>query len=192
MRRILLLGLCLAATGCERYAGNPFVGFGGFVSDTHNVVRNPNRPVGNSENIQRVTGLNLESEPLLPESGNVWPGPAKPDPTLNDLMRDNPNGQMMPGTEMMMPRGSSTPPMNVPPPSPGSPNFGPPSANTPQAPPPSRFLQTPQGPAAISGPPGAQTYTPPTGLPGLVVPNGNGTSTLVAPDGTVQTVPTPK
>ena len=36
------------------------------------------------------------------------------------------------------------------------------------------------------------TYTDSTGKSGLVVPNGNGTSTLIAPDGSVQTVPTPQ
>jgi hypothetical protein len=36
------------------------------------------------------------------------------------------------------------------------------------------------------------TYTDTTGNTGIVIPNGNGTSTLVAPDGTVQTVPSPR
>ena len=40
---------------------------------------------------------------------------------------------------------------------------------------------------------GVQTYTPSTGGGvGIVVPNGNGTSTLVGPDGSVQTVPSPR
>jgi hypothetical protein len=192
MRRILLLGLCLAATGCDRYASNPFTGFGGFIGDTHNYARNPNRPPGSSENVQRVTGLSPDAEPLLPEPGNVWPGPAKPDPTLNDLMRDNPNPQMMPGTEMTLPRSGTGPATIAPIPSPGSPNFAPSATPPAQAAPPSRFLQTPSGPASLSGGSGVQTYTDPKGTSGLVVPNGNGTSTLIAPDGTVQTVPTPK
>jgi hypothetical protein len=37
-----------------------------------------------------------------------------------------------------------------------------------------------------------QTYTAPGGGMGIVVPNGNGTSTLIAPDGTVTTVPNPR
>jgi hypothetical protein len=37
-----------------------------------------------------------------------------------------------------------------------------------------------------------QTYTSPNGVTGVAVPNGNGTTTLIAPDGTTQTVPTPR
>jgi hypothetical protein len=53
---------------------------------------------------------------------------------------------------------------------------------------------TPQGPEvpATSGP-GYQQIPPGPGQPGgIVIPNGNGTSTLIRPDGTVVTVPTPK
>ena len=34
-----------------------------------------------------------------------------------------------------------------------------------------------------------QTYTAPGGGVGIVVPNGNGTNTLIAPDGSVSTAP---
>ena len=34
MRRIALLGLIVLLPGCE-YASSPFVGFGGFIGDTH-------------------------------------------------------------------------------------------------------------------------------------------------------------
>jgi hypothetical protein len=37
-----------------------------------------------------------------------------------------------------------------------------------------------------------QTITLPNGMTAIVVPNGNGTSTIIRSDGTVQTVPTPK
>jgi hypothetical protein len=57
---------------------------------------------------------------------------------------------------------------------------------------PLRTINTPNGPATLSGGPGVMTYTDSTGKSGLVVPNGNGTSTLIAPDGSVQTVPTPQ
>ena len=39
---------------------------------------------------------------------------------------------------------------------------------------------------------GVQTYTDPKGGTGIVVPNGNGTSTLIGADGSVTTVPTPR
>jgi hypothetical protein len=75
---------------------------------------------------------------------------------------------------------------------PATPDFAPTATPPSQPAPQVRTLQTPQGPATTSGGPGVQTYTGPTGTTGLVVPNGNGTSTLIAPDGSVQTVPTPK
>ena len=51
-------------------------------------------------------------------------------------------------------------------------------------------------PNAATMPPGM--YAAPAGAPGLnpkgavMIPNGNGTSTLILPDGSVKTVPTPK
>ena len=38
---------------------------------------------------------------------------------------------------------------------------------------------------------GYQTLTTPQGQ-AIVVPNGNGTSTVIHPDGTVETIPTPR
>ncbi len=46
---------------------------------------NPNTPAGSSETLQRIRGESYEVAPLLPEKGNVWPGPSAPDPTLQDL-----------------------------------------------------------------------------------------------------------
>ena len=72
------------------------------------------------------------------------------------------------------------------------PNFGPTPTPPAQANPSRTIIQTPTGTATTSGGPGMQTFTDPNGRTGLMVPNGNGTSTLIAPDGTVTTVPTPK
>ena len=96
-------------------------------------------------------------------------------------------------------RGSSTPPGSVepglepalppitPPPSPAPPN---PSVS----PPPGGAVQLPNGVGVDTG--GTRGYrqlTLPNGQPGaIVVPNGNGTSTVIGPDGSVTTVPTPR
>ena len=63
-----------------------------------------------------------------------------------------------------------------------------------QSAPRSPTVQTPGGAAVVNQGSGTsvQTYTDPKGGTGLMVPNGNGTSTMIAPDGSVQTVPTPK
>ena len=52
---------------------------------------------------------------------------------------------------------------------------------------------TPQGPAVTGGgTSGYQTITPPGGGSAIVVPNGNGTSTIIHSDGRIETVPTPR
>jgi hypothetical protein len=182
MRRIALLGLCLFASGCGRYASNPFDGFGGFVADTHTLNSDPNQPLGDSDTMRRVRGMSANSEPLLPEPGNVWPGPVEASPTLGDLEKMNPDQMLKPGAEMTFPRTS--PGLSV------APSSMAPSPTPPSQPaPPIRTLNTPTGPATVSGGGGVQSYTDQKGGTGLVVPNGNGTSTLIAPDGSVQTVP---
>ncbi len=192
MRRTALLLLCLTASGCDRFASSPFDGFGGFIADTHTINRGPNAPLIDSENVRRMRGLPLDAEPLVPQEGNVWPGPVKAQPTLTDILKETP--QLPPGTEMKLPaaRGSAIMPGQMAPMTPVTPDFSPTATPPAQPAPPVRTLQTPQGPATVSGSTGVQTYTGPNGTTGLVVPNGNGTSTLIAPDGTVQTVPTPK
>jgi hypothetical protein len=52
--------------------------------------------------------------------------------------------------------------------------------------------QTPEGVAVPSSSGAIRTYTLPGGRQGVLVPNGNGTSTLIMPDGSVQTIPTPR
>ncbi len=106
MRRLATLGFLLALSACsssetlssatpdvtlgnpfEDYVGSPFSGLGGFLADTHTPIRNPNRPETVSLNMQRMTGKKVTADPLMPDDGNVWPGPIKPSPTLSDLAR---------------------------------------------------------------------------------------------------------
>ena len=55
------------------------------------------------------------------------------------------------------------------------------------------MIQTPGGPAVTTGGgPGYQTTTTPGGGQAIVVPNGNGTSTVIHSDGRIETIPTPK
>ena len=192
-----LLPVLLALAGCGRYASSPFDGFPNFIGDTHNIYLNPNRPIGDSDNMRRVEGLPAVSEPLLPEPGNVWPGPLPPQKTLGDIDRDS-SDLLKPGQELgMNPRGSSTPPgsnqpgLNAFPPSTPNPRPALPDHAQPR-PSATDTVITPSGPAVINRQGPVPTYTDPKGATGIVVPNGNGTSTLVAPDGSVQTVPTPR
>lgn len=197
MRLLAPIGILLLVTGCQ-FASSPFDGFGGFIADTHSPLRGPNRPVGDSDNMRRVMGEPSTSEPLVPEPGNVWPGPLPPEMTLQDIQRGNDQDMLKPGEEMNLrsPRGSSTPPASLPQqpvqnglriqPTPQTiPSNAQPAPRDPT-------IQTPSGPAALGNNGSVQTYTDPRGNTGIVIPNGNGTSTLIAPDGSVQTVPSPR
>jgi hypothetical protein len=202
MRRIASLGLLLALAGCGQYGGqfvgNPTSGMGGFIADTHNVVRNPNSLSDGSDNVLRVLGQDDNTKPLEPEPGNIWPGPLPPQKTLEDLER-NPDALLKPGEEIDLhpTNGSSTPPGSVQP-STVLPSAAPAPMPAPrpvsQSAPKSSTVQTPGGTAVLNQGSGTsvQTYTDPKGGTGLMVPNGNGTSTMIAPDGSVQTVPSPK
>ncbi|MBN8889808.1 MAG: hypothetical protein BGP12_21230 [Rhodospirillales bacterium 70-18] len=174
MRRIALLGLILLA-GCD-YVGNPGAGFGGFISDTVSLRTNPNEPVGDAPNMQRVMGRPTDAAPLLPEPGNVWPGPLPPAKTLSDLQREAGapiDTGAMPGTSPRM-AGPRPIPATLTPPAHG------------------RVLTTPGGPATTTvGANGVETYTLPDGKQGIVMPNANGSLTLIGSDGSTITVPAP-
>ncbi len=209
MRRIAILGLVLLLPACESwdtgihdFVASPFVGFGGAVGDAITFHRNPNQPPIDSDNISRARGIPVDTAPLLPEPGNVWPGPPRPEPTLQDVERlqnqaepaATPPNPTTPVAPHPQPRGSSAPPVPL------RPSNGPVSA-APPAPAPSYALpppltgvvQTPQGAAVITNTGnGVQTYTLPNGSSGRAISNGNGTVTLIGPDGAVQSVPAPR
>jgi hypothetical protein len=207
MRRIALLSLALALSGC---------GYNTWWNPPFTAGYNPNQPVGDSENMLRVRGVEPAVAPLTTEPGDIWPGPLPPSPTLQDLvnsegMTTQPE-QPVPGSPLsrgVAPPSSSpnpSPGSSVPPadlqPAPGVPPLRPApplsSYAAPPAAPPGRgpggqVIQTPGGPAVTTGGgPGYQTTTTPGGGQAIVVPNGNGTSTVIHSDGRIETIPTPK
>jgi hypothetical protein len=191
MPRFVVLGLVLTLAGC-----------GGGLNTWHDLPfttgSNPNLPPGDSENMRRVMGGTANMQPLTPEAGDVWPGPIATPPTLQDLEGQGPQPEQ---PQPLPPVGSSTPPGSTQPGlaplptglsarSPGQ-STTTPSAAAPQ---PGQMYQTGRGPAVSTG--GTSNYQTLT-APGeagqsIVVPNGNGTSTIIHPNGTVETVPTPK
>ena len=204
MRRTALLATLLALPGCT--------GFGTFIDHTFTFPgTNPNLPMADSENLRRALGQPSEVAPLQPESGNVWPGPQAPDPTLADLQGQQGTetargfppttvpgtaGPALPDHQQPRPLGSSTPPGSVQPglrqPSPIAP-VPPPRSSVPGPGPQGSVVQTPSGPAVDAG--GTSSYrqlTTPQGPGAIMVPNGNGTSTIINPNGSIQTVPTPR
>src|SRR5579872_4503378 len=76
MRRIALTCLCLALSGC---------GFNTWWNPPFTSGFNPNFPAGDSENLRRVTGEQVDMPVLTTEPGDVWPGPLPPEPTLQEL-----------------------------------------------------------------------------------------------------------
>jgi hypothetical protein len=212
MRRIALSGLLLLS-GCT--------GFGHFIGDTHTLNGNPNPPVGDSANMQRANGGAGVQEALLPETGQVWPTAIPQMPTLADIQKQmDLNGNAAPqlgpvpaGPGQMPNLGTLpgmqgvTPMPNVPsslPSSPGA-SIAPLEGMTPpvkapyKAPPDlvmpkvGTTIATPQGGATITGgTANYQTLAPINGQGGaILIPNGNGTSTLVMPNGTISTVNSP-
>ena len=166
MRRIALLAMVLLLPGCT--------GFNTFAEHTFG-SSNPNRPKADSENMSRVMGQDVAVQPLSPEPGNIWPGPPQPMPTLMSLLPENDMSTPSPGG------ASGTQPM---PAAPAAPSQGVPSG----------MYQGRGGPSAVTGSrPGYGTITTPgSAKNSIVVPNGNGTSTIIYPDGRVETVPTPR
>jgi hypothetical protein len=176
--------------------------------------RNPNQPVEESENMHRVLGDTFAAQTITTEPGDIWPGPLPPAPTLKDLET---TGGLTPQTQAPVPgsplsrgvegpapspnpsSGSSTPPVSnqpglaTPRPAPPLSSYASPPAAPPGRVPGGQVIQTPEGSTVTTG--GTQNYqtgTSPGGGQSIIVPNGNGTSTVIHSDGRIETVPTPK
>ena len=204
MRRTALLASLLMLPGCT--------GFGEFLDHAFSFPgQNPNIPMADSENVRRALGRASDVEPLQPEPGNVWPGPPQQEPTLTDLQRQEPAENArgfppttVPGAEPGLPagrqprpRGSSTPPGNIQPGLDAPPRVSvlprAPRSAVPGPGLPGQVVQTPRGPGVdAGGTSGYRQLTTPQGPGAIMVPNGNGTSTIINPNGSVQTVPTPR
>ncbi len=125
----------------------------------------PNVPVTNSVNMGRVMGQGVAVTPLTTEPGDIWPGPLPPPRSLQDLERQG----MTPQPEA---------------PTKGSPLSR--SGNPLLAP-----LPNAAGPGAVTAPDSGAPAQPQVDRR-IIVPNGNGTSTVIYPDGRIETIPTPK
>lgn len=81
----------LLLTGCVSGSGFPE-----FVSDTHGLSGDPNRPAGDALNMQRVEAANAPFVPIDVEAGTIWPGPPAPMKTMRDLQIEQDNGTLPP------------------------------------------------------------------------------------------------
>ena len=200
---LLLLALTLSGCGYQTWWNPPMTG--GF---------SPNQPAGDSENLSRARGQDTAVARLTTEPGDIWPGHLPPPPTLKDLEL---NGGVNSGNQGATPgsplqrsgsapypspspyTGSSSPPdsnapgLATPRPAPPLSSYAAPHAAPPAREPGGRVIQTPSGPAVTTGGgPGYQTTISPGGGQSIIVPNGNGTSTVIHADGRIETIPTAK
>lgn len=75
---VIMSFLAVSCTGLDRH-----------IHDTLNPYGTPNTPDSHSETAQRVRGAKLSTIPILPETGDVWPGQPEPVPSLQDVSRSN-------------------------------------------------------------------------------------------------------
>jgi hypothetical protein len=178
--RLAALAAMLLLTGCS---GS---GFWAYEGNTLTLPgANPNMPVSASENFQRARGGKVPNvQPQLTEAGDIWPGPPQPLPTLKDLQK-----QQLAETNNPDSRSGLAPL----PPLPSLPGYQISEQD----------IGNPPPPSALGGGSGRHgVYVPPssaleigntsTGNAPIIVPNGNGTSTVISPSGAVSTIPTPK
>ncbi|MDI2090228.1 hypothetical protein [Commensalibacter oyaizuii] len=77
-----LIASVLLLSGCS--------GFDRFLDDTVRLPgSNPEAPKGNSENMMRVRGEMVASTPILPQGENIWPSRPPALPTLSDVANDD-------------------------------------------------------------------------------------------------------
>jgi len=131
----------------------------------------PNTPVTNSVNMSRVKGRDVAVTPLTTEPGDIWPGPLPPPKTLQDLERQSPMGSQAPAKGSPLDRA-------------GNPLLAPVPSGTAGSTTDSVQGVNPAAPTPQQGQPQADRR--------IIVPNGNGTSTVIYPDGRIETIPTPK
>jgi len=182
----LMLGTALALSGC--------VGFGDFLENTSTYGTNPNKPMGDSLNMRRVQGQQAEAAPIMPQPGNVWPRGVDPLPTLMQDMDSAPPMRPAGNPRTSQSGGQPLPTVTAAPAA--VTQTEPPEP--PQAPlaaaalPPQTVIPTASGPASVNARTDRyQTVATPAGT-AVLVPNGNGTATLMRADGTMETVPAPR
>ena len=129
---------------------------------------NPNLPVGTGVNMGRVMGDGVAVSPLTTEPGDIWPGPLPPPKTLREMERQPIAGA--PG------KGGATDRA-------GNSLLAPLPYGTPGVPAPAAGAAAPRAAPVPAQPPVDRR---------IIVPNGNGTSTVIHPDGRIETIPTPK
>ncbi|CEF55690.1 hypothetical protein [Acetobacter ghanensis] len=171
MRKAALLGVCVMMSGCA--------GFEKVMSDTMSLPgENPNAPSGSDLNMRRVQGQATSEVPILPQGGNVWPGPPDPLPTLEDVAKGR-TGKL-PGEEVTAATGPQLPDgqeMSI-----GE------KENIHKGVVGNSLYASPVAGATTAQPAGAAKAK----AAPIEIPNGDGTTTLIHSDGSISTIGTPR
>jgi hypothetical protein len=117
-------------------------------------------------------GQGVAVTPLTSEPGDIWPGPLPPPKTLQDLELQSQTG------------GAQAPAKGSPLDRAGNPLLAPLPGGTSGSTSDLSHGGYPGTTPGVSGQPPVDRR--------IVVPNGNGTSTVIYPDGRIETIPTPK
>jgi hypothetical protein len=164
---------------------------------------NPNEPVSAAANFERARhGVKDTATPqLLSEAGDIWPGPPQPLPTMKELQKQQmaeinndssgdsagltalPTLPALPGFELSQQQVQRPAPANLF-------NDGAATLAGGRRASSKYNVLTPTPDAATKQSTGS-TKTPPDNG-NIIVPNGNGTSTVISPTGTVSTIPSQK
>lgn len=140
-------------------------GFGEWLSDTATLPgANPNAPHGDSETMRRVRGYSTAETPMLPQNGNIWPGAPEPLPSLSDVASER--SSVLPGHDLHdggdMAIGDDVPDASA--------SFS--GAGLPSSEP---DVAAKYGAGKASG-------------SNIEIPNGDGTTTVIHPDGSIATL----
>jgi hypothetical protein len=145
---------------------------------------NPNRPTLAAPNYNLVMHDDVprKTQVLVTDQGDIWPPPPKPIPTLKDLQAKQiaTGGSVTDGLPPLAPL-PSLPGYEISQPDP-----------TRAAPEPSFAKGVARVPFGANVNTTAVVPLKDAGNGAIVVPNGNGTSTVISPTGKISTIPTPK
>lgn len=77
MKKVAICMIWLVLSACS--------GIVKHTEDTFWPFDNPNAPKGESENMRRIRGESVVAHPIVTEKGDIWPGQPDPVPTLQDV-----------------------------------------------------------------------------------------------------------
>ncbi|GBR47526.1 hypothetical protein [Neokomagataea thailandica] len=185
MRRAALLAVPLVLSGCS--------GLGKYFHDTlFWPGYTPNQPLGNSENLLKIRGDNVIPPAILPTTGNIWPAAPHPLPTLQDAANPNSSfnrtlkdpatylGSDSLGIDTSLPRQ----PLGAQVKSGSSLSIGEDTSIHNGV----TIDQSHVQALPSSVPDSAKTYLQRDTKRSIIIPNGNGTSTIIDSDGSTRTV----